>query len=253
MEKMGVFDRENAVICSKIKEMLKEEFAKQYKNGLYGYIQTKLCYDSNHLEGSALTQDQTSLLFDTQTLQFDGTLIRSKDIEEAQGHFLAFNHLIKTIDEPLSESIIKAFHYCLKSGVFEDRANNYAIGEYKTRPNVIGTTTTCLPKEVPEAMKSLLVQYNSKLKIALEDIIDFHGEFERIHPFQDGNGRVGRLIMFRECLYHNVVPFIIKQEDRVAYVKGIIATQEGDLNPLLMLFQSYQGDFEKMYRYFTDN
>ena len=136
MKNLNIFNSDDIQICSKLRNALNDEFTMQYKNGIYGYIQRRMTYSSNHIEGSTLTEDQTSLIFDTKTLDANGFVVRMKDVEEAQGHFLAFNHLIKTIDGALTEDIIKAFHYCLKAGVFEDRLNGYAIGEYKKRANI---------------------------------------------------------------------------------------------------------------------
>ena len=222
-----LFYDEDKKLSQKMKAALEEEFAKEYKNGIYGYVQKVMAYSSNHIEGSTLTQDQTNMLFDTRTLASDDTVYRAKDIEEAQGHFLAFNHLIKTIHEPLSEDIIKVFHYCLKAGVFEDRANGYAIGGYKERANIAGDTETTLPEDVPAAMRDLLSWYHRERK-SIETLALFHAGFEKIHPFQDGNGRVGRLILFRENLYHDICPFIIKDNQRLEYIRSIKAAQIGD-------------------------
>ncbi len=249
MREMGLFNESESILCANMIKVLQEEFLSQYKNGLYGFIQRNLTYASNHLEGSTLTKDQTSLLFDTQTLTFDGDVIRSKDVEEAQGHFLAFNHLIKTIDDTLSVEMIKAFHYCLKAGVFYDRLNGNAVGEFKTRPNIAGDTQTCLPAEVPDAMNILLEWYSSEPK-TLQTIVEFHSRFEKIHPFQDGNGRVGRLIIFRECLKNDTCPVIIEEVDRLKYIKALKSSQQGDNTALVEMFKGYQNRWREQYLYF---
>lgn len=252
MKKLDMFDYDDKQICSKLRNALDDEFTMQYKNGIYGYIQRKMTYSSNHIEGSTLTEDQTGLIFDTKTLDANGSTIRIKDVEEAQGHFLAFNHLVKTIDDVLTEDVIKAFHYCLKAGVFEDRLNGYAIGEYKKRANIAGDTETALPKDVPIMMKNLLEEY-SKGEVDLRALTIFHAKFEKIHPFQDGNGRVGRLILFREALHNDICPFIISDTARVEYINAIKLAQGGDETQLLSLFQREQDKFRSKLSYFFDN
>lgn len=253
MGQMNIFGTDNdAELCKQLKERLVYEFSAQYKNGVYGYVQKTMTYNSNHVEGSALTQDQTSLLFDTGTLDKENAPLRVKDVEEAQGHFLAFNHLLKTIDDPLTEDLIKAFHYCLKAGVFEDRLNGNAIGEYKTRANIAGDTETTLPKDVPSAISKLLKDYNESEK-NLEQLAMFHASFEKIHPFQDGNGRVGRLLLFREALVNNICPFIVLGTDRLPYIRSIKAAQGGNREQLVQLFERSQEAFREKLSYFLDN
>lgn len=174
------------------------------------------------IEGSTLTERQTASLFETGTVSAEpDILIRAKDIEELNGHFKMFNYTLKHFDEPLSEDIIKTMHKNLKEGVFEDIANGYAIGDYKHRANIVADITTALPKEVPERMQELLNDYHSKFIISLKDIAELHAKFENIHPFQDGNGRVGRMIIFKECLAHNFVPVIIRDENKPTYMKHL--------------------------------
>lgn len=249
MKKLNMFDSDDIQMCSRLRNALNEEFTIQYKKGIYGYIQRKMTYSSNHIEGSTLTEDQTGLIFDTKTLDANGSTIRIKDVEEAQGHFLAFNHLVKTIDDVLTEDVIKAFHYCLKAGVFEDRLNGYAIGEYKKRANIAGDTETALPKDVPIMMKNLLEEY-SKGEVDLRALAIFHAKFEKIHPFQDGNGRVGRLILFREALHNDICPFIISDTARVEYINAIKLAQGGDETQLLVLFQRDKINLEANYHIF---
>lgn len=241
-------DRE---LCKFLRELLVSEFSAQYKNGAYGYIQKIMTYNSNHIEGSTLTQGQTNMLFDTKTFDSDGTSVRTQDIEEAQGHFLMFNHMVKTLDEPLTEKLIKEFHYCLKAGVFNDRLNGYAIGEYKKRANIAGDVKTVLPADVPSAMKSLLEWYSFSDK-NLDTLAMFHAKYEKIHPFQDGNGRTGRLILFRETLINDICPLIIFSENRMKYINGIKSAQDGYSEDLYELLAGEQSRFRKEISYFVE-
>ena len=191
------------------------------RSGIYAYTQRALAYNSNKIEGSTLTEEQTASLFDTGMLPVNDDYYRAKDVEEMNGHFLMFNKMIDTLEEPLSIDLIKAFHYELKSGVFEDRANGYAIGDFKKRPNMIGIYETVLPKEVPSKMESLLEWYHSLPQKNLSYLAEFHAKYESIHPFQDGNGRTGRLILFRECLKEDLIPFVIEDQLRPKYIEGL--------------------------------
>ena len=195
----------------------KIEYTKHERSGIYGFIQVLMAYNSNKIEGSTLTEEQTASLFDTGVLPKSEDYYRAKDVEEMNGHFLMFNKMLDTLDLELTEELIKAFHYELKSGVFEDRANGYAIGDYKKRPNMIGIYETVLPSQVSDEMSQLLAWYNNQ-DISLEILAEFHARYESIHPFQDGNGRTGRMILFRECLYHGIAPFIIEDANRPEYL-----------------------------------
>lgn len=206
----------------RLKQRLLIEKDRKDRSGVYGYTQRSMAYNSNRIEGSTLTERQTASLFETGTVSAEpDILIRAKDIEELNGHFKMFNYTLKHFDEPLSEDIIKTMHKNLKEGVFEDIANGYAIGDYKHRANIVADITTALPKEVPERMQELLNDYHSKFIISLKDIAELHAKFENIHPFQDGNGRVGRMIIFKECLAHNFVPVIIRDENKPTYMKHL--------------------------------
>ena len=204
------------------------EYDKGDRGGVYGFTQRKMAYNSNKIEGSTLTEKQTSSLFETGTLSSDGELLRSKDIEEATGHFIMFNNMLKTYDKELSENLIKMYHFDLKSGVFEDKANGYAIGDYKKRANIVSNIKVALPSEVPGRMRDLLEDYNAKDKHSLSDIVKFHAEYEKIHPFQDGNGRTGRIIMFKECLKNGVYPFIIEDNLKGEYYQALNNAQNND-------------------------
>ncbi len=219
---------DNKKLVDDLIKRFKIEYDKNDRSGVYGFTQRKMAYNSNKIEGSTLTEKQTSSLFETGTLSSDGELLRSKDIEEATGHFIMFNNMLKTYDEELSESLIKLYHFDLKSGVFEDKANGYAIGDYKKRANIVSDINVALPSEVPERMKDLIEKYNSKEMHSLSDIVKFHAEYEKIHPFQDGNGRTGRIIMFKECLKNGVYPFIVEDNIKGEYYHALNNAQNND-------------------------
>ena len=221
------------------------------RSGIYAYTQRTLAYNSNKIEGSTLNEEQTASLFDTGMLPVSNDYYRAKDVEETNGHFLMFNKMIDTLDEPLSEALIKAFHYELKSGVFEDRANGYAIGEYKKRPNMIGIYETALPKDVPEKMQELLAWYHEIPVKTLAIMAQFHARYESLHPFQDGNGRTGRLILFRECLKADLMPVVIEDRHRLRYMGGLKEYREtGETALLQELFQEEQLEYAKKVDYF---
>lgn len=220
------------------------------RSGVYAYTQRVLAYNSNKIEGSTLTEEQTASLFDNGTLPKSEDYYRAKDVEEMNGHFLMFNKMLDTLGVPLSQNLIKQFHYELKSGVFEDRANGYAIGEYKTRPNVIGMYATVKPSEVEAEMEKLLSWYNEQ-EVNISVLAEFHARYESIHPFQDGNGRTGRMILFRECLSHYISPIIIEDSRRPAYLEGLKAYREkGNVYSLSKLFAEEQKVYYQGASYF---
>ena len=221
------------------------------RSGVYAYTQRVMAYNSNKIEGSTLTPEQTASLFDNGTLPRSDDYYRAKDVEEMNGHFLMFNFMLDTLEEPLSQKLIKQFHYELKSGVFEDRANGYAIGDYKQRPNMVGMYRTALPKEVPDEMEKLLVWYEAQPK-NMETLAKFHARYESIHPFQDGNGRTGRMILFRESLkYEEVDPFIILDDDRTVYIEALKEFREnGTVSQLTKLLQKEAEIYYKQCEYF---
>lgn len=231
-------------------ERFKIEHVKRDRSGVYGFTQRLLAYNSNKIEGSTLTEEQTASLFDTGILPRSDDYYRAKDVEEMNGHFLMFNKMLDTLDAELNQDLIKQFHYELKSGVFEDRANGYAIGDYKKRPNMIGINQTILPSQVPEEMGKLLDWYNHQ-EISLEVLAEFHARYEIIHPFQDGNGRTGRMILFRECLRHNVMPFIIEDANRPEYLDALKAyRQDHSVDELTALFRKEQEYYLDQCAYF---
>ncbi len=231
-------------------ERFKVEHTKRDRSGVYGFTQRLLAYNSNKIEGSTLTEEQTASLFDTGILPKTDDYYRAKDVEEMNGHFLMFNKMLDTLDAALDQQIIKSFHFELKSGVFEDRANGYAIGDYKKRPNMIGIHQTTLPSQVPEAMTELLNWYHTQ-DVSLKTLAEFHARYEIIHPFQDGNGRTGRIILFRECLRHDISPFIIEDANRPEYLEALKAyRQNGTVTELTTLFQKEQEFYFNQCEYF---
>lgn len=206
---------DNAILQS-----LREEKAARLSGGLYHELQIRMTYNSNHIEGSKLTEDQTRLIFETNTIDVgDGILV--DDILETVHHFRAIDYVIGKAEEELSEEIIKHLHFLLKHDTKDSTLSWFTVGDYKKRANVVGGHETAKPKEVPHRMRELLSEYNSKANVTIEDIVAFHAEFEYIHPFQDGNGRVGRLIALKECLRHNIIPFIIEDKKKGFYYRGL--------------------------------
>ncbi len=202
-------------------EVLKREKKSSIKGGIYHKIQIDLTYNSNHIEGSRLTHDQTRYIYETNTLGIESAPVNVDDIVETANHFRCIDMVIDSANKPLSESFIKQLHLTLKNGTQDSRKDWFVVGDYKKLPNEVGGMATSAPEEVAQNIKKLIENYNSGKIKSLEDIITFHYEFERIHPFQDGNGRIGRLIMFKECLKHNIVPFIIDDELKMFYYRGL--------------------------------
>lgn len=205
---------------NKVLQLLRDEKEMHLSGGLYHELQIRMTYNSNHIEGSKLTEAQTRLIFETNTIDM-GDGIPVDDILETVHHFRAIDYCIDVADEELSEEIIKKLHYIIKHDTKDSTLSWFAVGDYKKRANVVGGRATSKPSEVANHMKSLLERYNSKENIGIEDIIEFHAEFECIHPFQDGNGRVGRLIVLKECLKNNILPFIIEDSKKGFYYRGL--------------------------------
>lgn len=201
--------------------ILRNEKARKYSGGIYHKTQIDLTYNSNHMEGSRLTHDQTRYIFETNTVGIEKEVLNVDDVIETANHFRCIDMIIDHAQAPLTERFIKELHRTLKNGTSDSRMEWFNVGDYKKVPNEVGGMDTALPEEVAERMKELLSEYNGKTMKSLEDILDFHVRFERIHPFQDGNGRVGRLIMFKECLKYNIVPFIIEEDLKLYYYRGL--------------------------------
>lgn len=201
--------------------ILQEEKRTKYAGGIYHKTQIDLTYNSNHIEGSRLTHDQTRYIFETNTIGVENEVLNVDDVIETSNHFRCIDLIIDHAASTLSEHFIKKLHHILKTGTSDSRKDWFAVGGYKRLPNEVGGMQTSLPEEVADRMKALLSDYNAVPKKTLDDILDFHVRFERIHPFQDGNGRVGRLIMFKECLKYNIVPFIIEENLKLFYYRGL--------------------------------
>lgn len=202
-------------------DILREQKEGKYSGGIYHRTQIDLTYNSNHMEGSRLTRNQTRYIFETNSVGVENEVLNVDDVIETVNHFHCIDLVIDHADDILSEKFIKELHLTFKNGTSDSRKDWFAVGEYKKIPNEVGGMDTALPEEVADKMKTLLKEYNVIKEKTLEDILDFHVKFERIHPFQDGNGRVGRLIMFKECLKHNIVPFIIEDNLKLFYYRGL--------------------------------
>lgn len=202
-------------------EILQHEKAARYSGGIYHKTQIEMTYNSNHIEGSRLTHDQTRYIFETNTIGVTGEAVNVDDVIETANHFRCIDFIIEHAKSALTEKMIKKLHLMLKTGTSDARQDWFAVGAYKKMPNEVGGMATALPEDVAAEMQALLAAYSAKKVKTLEDILDFHVRFERIHPFQDGNGRVGRLIMFKECLKYSIVPFIIEDNLKMFYYRGL--------------------------------
>lgn len=208
-------------IISPLLNALREEKASGLHGGIYHKIQIELTYNSNHIEGSRLSHDQTRYIFETNTIGIENSAVNVDDIVETANHFKCIDMVIDNATRSLNEHFIKKLHLTLKSGTSDSRKDWFAVGEYKKHPNEVGNKTTTLPEEVSKKMNKLISDYNRDKKKSFDEILEFHYQFERIHPFQDGNGRIGRLIMLKECLRNNIVPFIIYDDLKLFYYRGL--------------------------------
>ena len=213
--------KRHAVKKETLLDVLKREKDSSLSGGIYHKIQIDLTYNSNHIEGSHLTHDQTRYIFETRTIGITDKSVKVDDIIETANHFRCIDLIIEGAGTKLTESFIKQLHFILKTGTSDSQKSWFRVGEYKMLENEVGGMETAKPAQVAQEIKKLLAEYNTKKTITFDDILDFHVRFESIHPFQDGNGRVGRLIMFRECLKHNIDPFIITEELKLFYYRGI--------------------------------
>ncbi len=230
-------------------EILRNEKASKYSGGIYHKIQIDLTYNSNHIEGSRLTHDQTRYIFETNTIGFENEAVNVDDIVETVNHFKCIDMIIDSADKKLTEKFIKQLHGTLKNGTTDSRKDWFEVGDYKRFPNEVGGMETTAPENVSLEMKKLISEYVLIKSKSIEDIIGFHQKFEKIHPFQDGNGRVGRLIMFKECLCNNIVPFIITDELKMFYYRGLkeCTYEKGYLIDTCL---SAQDNFKKILDYF---
>ena len=230
-------------------EVLKAEKKSGSKGGIYHKIQIELTYNSNHIEGSRLTHDQTRYIFETNTVGITEEGVRVDDIVETVNHFRCIDEVIDNATLQLSERFIKSLHFILKTGTSDSKLDWFSVGDYKKLPNEVGGRDTTLPEDVDYEMKRLLANYNANKEKTLKDIIEFHVQFERIHPFQDGNGRIGRLIMLKECLKHNIVPFIIEDDIKLFYYRGL-KEWSAEKGYLIDTCLSQQDKFKKYLEYF---
>ena len=216
----NVEDLYKEVSPNKLLQLLRDEKEAKIKGGFYHELQVRMTYNSNHIEGSKLSEDQTRFIYETSTIETDGA-VPVDDILETLNHFKAIDYVIDVAEEPLTEETIKHLHYLLKQNTSDSNISWFAVGDYKKRANSVGGKETAKPEDVSRKIQNLLYKYNSRNNISIENIVEFHVDFERIHPFQDGNGRVGRLIALKECLKNNIVPFIIEDSKKVYYYKGL--------------------------------
>lgn len=238
--------------CADARELLKvlrSEQQTRLKGGIYHRTQVEMTYNSNHIEGSRLSREQTRLIFETNTFLPEGNAAKVDDIVETANHFSCVDMVIKDARRRLSEAFIKHLHATLKSGTADSRLEWFRTGQYKSLPNEVGGQATTPPEHVAAEMKQLIVHYNSINRPSIDDILDFHHRFELIHPFQDGNGRVGRLVMFKQCLQSGIVPFIITDELKAFYYRGL---SEWPLRPgyLRDTCLSAQDDYRAAMQYF---
>ena len=237
---------------NRLTEFLLEEQQAKRKGGLYHKTQVQLAYNSNRIEGSKLTEEQTRYIFETRTIGFkDQEAVPVDDIIETTNHFVAFDYLLCTIEESLTEEIIKEFHRILKTGTADAQKSYFNVGDYKKLANEVGGRETCKPADVAKEMKSLQEWYHVQKDVTIHTLAEYHWRFESIHPFQDGNGRVGRLILFRECLRNSIMPFVIDNEHKMFYYRGL---SEFKHTPgfLIGTIQSAQDVYEAWIKYFNE-
>lgn len=233
-------------------EVLKEQKEMSLKGNLYHNTQIMFSYNTNHIEGSKLTEEQTRYIFETNTILFEGGTVASvDDILETANHFKLVDYMLDIADQNLTEDIIKKFHKILKEGTMDSRKEWFNVGDYKKLANEAGNMKTSSPKQTPRDMQKLMEWYNSLPKVTIKDIIEFHARFEKIHPFQDGNGRVGRIIAFKECLKNNIIPFIILDKDKLYYYRGLKEYQnKTEKGYLIDTCLNAQDEYTKMIEYY---
>ena len=240
---------------SKIKKALIEQKNMNLSGNLYYKTQVDFAYNTNHIEGSTITSDETASIYDTGTILTSADkIIVLKDATETRNHFTLFKYMLDTIDNVLNEEMIKKYHFILKEGTLTDEEREwFNVGDYKKLKNYVGSIETTLPNDVENDMKNLLNWYNRIESKVLEDIIEFHVRFEKIHPFQDGNGRVGRMIMFRECLVNDIMPFYIEDRNKDFYIRGIKEYQlNNDRGYLIDTIKNSQDNYEKLVNFFLE-
>ncbi len=245
-----IMQLENEVGKTTLLYQMREEKRIRLKGGIYHQTQIKFAYNSNHIEGSKLTEDQTRYIFETNTIEPDKEPANIDDIMAAVNHFQCIDYILDCAEDVLTEGIIKKIHSMLKLNTSDSRLEWFNVGEYKQRPNMIGDSKTTSPSKVKKEMQRLLFEYQQKDNISFDDIVEFHYFFEKIHPFQDGNGRVGRLIIFKECLKNNIVPFIIDERHKLYYYRGL-KEFENERGYLIDTCLSAQDIYKELLEYFT--
>ena len=227
-------------------DILQEQKVSKYSGGIYHKTQIDLTYNSNHIEGSRLTHDQTRYIFETNTIGVEKEVLNVDDVIETANHFRCIDMIIDNAKAALTEKLIKELHLILKNGTSDSRKDWFAVGDYKKMPNEVGGMETALPEEVADKMKKLLTEYNGKEEKTFEDILDFHVKFERIHPFQDGNGRTGRLILFKECLKNDIAPFVVNDSRKAEYYHALNTAQtKQDYSLLERFFREEQSEYRQ--------
>ena len=241
--------RAQAAAPTTLLSVLQREKQSRLPGGIYHRVQIDLTYNSNHIEGSRLSREQTRFIFETNTIGIEKQAVNVDDVVETANHFRCIDMVIDDANRALSQAMMKRLHEILKSGTSDSRQDWFAVGEYKKLPNEVGGQETAAPEDVENRMRALLNAYNAKTRKTLHDLLDFHVQFESIHPFQDGNGRVGRLILFKECLKNDIVPFIITDDLKMFYYRGIREwkTEPGYLTDTCL---TAQGHFKALMDYF---
>ena len=243
------------MVISKVKKTLIEQKRINLSGNLYYKTQIDFAYNTNHIEGSTITHDETASIYDTGSiLTSENKVIVLKDATETKNHFTLFKYMLDTIDEPLTEDLIKKYHFILKDGTLTDEEKEwFNVGEYKKLKNYVGNITTSTPEKVSNDMKELLNWYNNLSTKTFEDIIEFHVRFEKIHPFQDGNGRVGRIILFRECLNNDIMPFYIEDRNKEFYIRGMKEYQlHNEKGYLIDTCLNSQDNYERLVKFFLE-
>lgn len=246
-----IMEMKNKVDKTTLLYRLREEKQIKLKGGLYHHTQIKLAYNSNHMEGSKLTEEQTRYIYETNTIGLEKEPANIDDIIETVNHFQCFDYILDCAEDVLTENIVKKIHLILKSNTSDSRLEWFNVGDYKQRSNMAGDSKTIPPNKVKKEMQQLLFEYQQKETIDFENIVEFHYRFEKIHPFQDGNGRVGRLIIFKECLKHNIIPFIVDERHKLYYYRGL-KEFENERGYLIDTCLSAQDVYKELLEYFAE-
>lgn len=246
-----IMEMEKEVDKTTLLYRLQEEKQIRLKGGIYHQTQVKLAYNSNHMEGSKLTEDQTRYIYETNTIGLEKEPANIDDIIETVNHFQCFDYILDCAEDVLTENVIKKIHQILKSNTSDSRLEWFNVGDYKQRSNMVGDSKTTPPSRVKKEMQRLLFEYQQKETVTFEDIVEFHYHFEKIHPFQDGNGRVGRLIIFKECLKYSIIPFIVDERHKLYYYRGL-KEFENERGYLIDTCLSAQDMYIELLKYFTE-